>query len=1349
MGLLFKARSQDIQGKPKVYFCAESADLAPYLDLIGEEILKNQNCCIWYPSPETDRSEADYLDDLCDMQLFVIPVTSNLIFRPSGCAKREFDLAIAKHIPVLPIMMEDDLSEPFNQIFGELQYLDRHKVDDTAIRYEEKLEKFLASVLVGDELATKVRAAFDAYVFLSYRKKDRVHAKELMHLIHKNEFCRDIAIWYDEFLTPGENFNEAIRDALRKSELFVLTVTPNLVNELNYIVTTEYPLARSEHKTILPAELVATDRTQLSEIFADLPACTDAHDDAQMAETLLAALAGVAVRENDGDAEHNFFIGLAYLSGIDVETDHNRALRLITESAEAGLVEAMDQLMRMYRTGLGVTVDLEEALRWQERKIDTLRHRHEANPTEDTFEALTRELLQCGDSYMETANPSRCKTSYEEALALSRQPLYPASAYQEAAALHSMGYYYQSVEVDVHRARALAEDSVAISRRIWQEQGTERSKRSLATGLQMLGNLCRTARDAVSARNCTEESEKLFSELYQETKNPDDLFCLMAARDTLCLLYYKRKDLWEKALEYAKENLAYSEKDAAEKKTTTAKYNLAAAYSRLGDVYEYAPRAVMLDYFEDRKNACQRSYELTKEVCNESPSPSYKRALSIGCQQLAEVTATFEGYDPSLCEEAIRLLEEVYDASPTARAKEDLAYVLAWSCYGKGDFLPTLLRAAKLREELVHERNTEASGRALYSVYQKLAKEYQKQAADPADPWNFLPYDQAPAAYDKVDEYYKKSIRVLEDLSSQLPAKGYLSILADAYNKLGHVYLSSGRRQEAQDPIRTGIAICDRQYRTEESVSACQDLLAQYDKEMGIYGSVSSTSEECLAYLQLCHKASLEYKYLNNRWKPGGSSFDPIAEAVETDLAARLAFAEDPAEQAHLALSLAQLKYYWGKSEQAEFYCLKAQELAENRPDEMMRHLAMQALELRGDVYLRCGCAQAPRDCYTEAVRLAQALPAEGASNDEIRLLKKCGDAFLAIADIDLDLSEFALPKIDRTIQPPVEVGARFRYDPNEAFEAEPQKAFEFYRSALALLEGKDDVDSLRMAGTIQSILGQKMKDALLCQEARLNAVKIFRHVHDDIKPSVQSKIDLIEACLDAGRFNSSFRSDDPGFKQCLDVALKMADELDKMEFHPDVKEILGEVYVVIENAYRKNYRDREAAKAACHRAIATYAMLYEARKDIESGKRLAKAYSRYAYYYPEFAAGYRDGVLRVLRELHEYNPEDLYCAEEYFKTCISQKRLNQEFDYWIEKAHKKNTPQAHIQLARRFRMVAQVSYRDEQKAEFYRHAYTVMTRLPKASLDEKGLQELEDAIHNARAFRQYHPHLFPEEPNS
>jgi hypothetical protein len=176
--------------------------------------------------------------------------------------------------------------------------------------------------LVGDELAEKIRAAFDACVFLSYRKKDRKYAQELMRLIHKNDFCRDIAIWYDEFLTPGEDFNNSIEEALGKSELFVLAVTPNLVNEINYVMTEEYPKAKELGKVILPAELVATDKKELSKKYENIPTPVDAHNDNALTEALLEAVKKIAIKENDDSPEHNFFIGLAYLSGVDVEVDH-------------------------------------------------------------------------------------------------------------------------------------------------------------------------------------------------------------------------------------------------------------------------------------------------------------------------------------------------------------------------------------------------------------------------------------------------------------------------------------------------------------------------------------------------------------------------------------------------------------------------------------------------------------------------------------------------------------------------------------------------------------------------------------------------------------------------------------------------------------------------------------------------------------------------------------------------------------------------------------------------------------------------------------------------------------------
>ena len=410
------------QGKPRVYFCCHPADFSLYFETVSDEILALQNCAVFYPEGGEAAYTKELLADLAGMQLFVMPVTTRLLTTANPALEVAFCFALEHHIPVLPLMQERELGAHFNEKCGDLQYLDKQNDDPTAIPYEQKLRQYLDSVLVGDELAAQVRAAFDAYIFLSYRKKDRRYAQELMRLIHANEFCREIAIWYDEFLTPGENFNEAIREALEKSGLFVLAVTPNLVNEVNYIMTIEYPLAVEQGKPILPAEMVATDRRELADKYAGLPPCADAHDPLTLSSALAATLRQLAIRENDSDPRHNFFIGLAYLSGIDVEVDHARAVELIAGAAEAGVEEAIEKLVTMYREGLGVAQNSDEAIRWQKRLVDIREAAYGEEP-ERALDPLAFALWRLGELYEDTRRWAEAETTYNRLCeVLKRRP---------------------------------------------------------------------------------------------------------------------------------------------------------------------------------------------------------------------------------------------------------------------------------------------------------------------------------------------------------------------------------------------------------------------------------------------------------------------------------------------------------------------------------------------------------------------------------------------------------------------------------------------------------------------------------------------------------------------------------------------------------------------------------------------------------------------------------------------------------------------------------------------------------------------------------------------------------------
>ena len=374
MEFLCKTRGKyGLDHKARVYFTCHPADFDRSFGMVTETILSAQDCAIYYTADMNAAEDTMYTyAELGRMNLFVIPVTYRLLTEDCRAFSRDLAYAKVQNIPILPIMLETGIDEEYSrpEAFGERQYLSPYATETTGLSYEEKLKKYLSSVLVDEELAKRVRSAFDAYIFLSYRKKDRAYADTLMRLIHKNPECRDIAIWYDEFLTPGESFRENIFKVLERSDLFALLVTPSLLEDGNFVMQEEYPAARDAGKPILPMEMTQTDREALRAGYRDIPEPADPLSDESFRERLLTSLSRIAVTENDSDPEHNFLIGLAYLEGIDVEIDRERAISLITRAAEDGLLEAMQKLYEMYDEGKGVPLDYRKAVVWAERIVE-------------------------------------------------------------------------------------------------------------------------------------------------------------------------------------------------------------------------------------------------------------------------------------------------------------------------------------------------------------------------------------------------------------------------------------------------------------------------------------------------------------------------------------------------------------------------------------------------------------------------------------------------------------------------------------------------------------------------------------------------------------------------------------------------------------------------------------------------------------------------------------------------------------------------------------------------------------------------------------------------------------------
>ncbi len=367
--------SLNIHEKPKVLFVSHPADFNLYFDILSDDILSAKDCAVYCYDDIKSVSSREWQSDVSEMNLVVFPITDRFLSK-DNCAMNIYWYGRDLNIPILPIMVERNLDRKFNSVCGERQFLDRMNDDPTIIPYSKKLEDYLSLVLIGNELSDRVRKAFYSRIFLSYRKKDRKYAQDLMRAIHRNEFARGVAIWYDEFLQPDEQFNDVIRNAIANCDLFVLAVTPNLICEENYVHTCEYVAALEDKKQMLPIELVETNKDRLRDWYPGIPDCISIDNHDALEEALKAfLLQDYEEQSTANNPERLYHIGLAYLFGIEVEIDRDYGVKAISAAAEQGSIDAAKDIVRMYYNGFYVRTDFSQSVYWQKNLIELLRMR--------------------------------------------------------------------------------------------------------------------------------------------------------------------------------------------------------------------------------------------------------------------------------------------------------------------------------------------------------------------------------------------------------------------------------------------------------------------------------------------------------------------------------------------------------------------------------------------------------------------------------------------------------------------------------------------------------------------------------------------------------------------------------------------------------------------------------------------------------------------------------------------------------------------------------------------------------------------------------------------------------------
>jgi hypothetical protein len=357
------------EGKSRVYFTCHPDDFNAYFQTICDDIFAIHDCAVYYTENMTEIIlQTDEEIDLCHSHLLVVPVTDRLLSTPNRAMDVDIPYAMQQNIPVLPIVMEtvnDDLYAMPDK-FADLQYLSRREMDTTQIPYRKKLETYLSTVLISDELRQHVREAFDVHIFLSYRRKDRCYANEVMKQIRNLPDCEKIAVWFDEFLLPGTHVVDSIDAVLCNSKLFTLVVTPNLLEESNFVMLKEYPAAVRLKLPQLPVEMVKTDRKALEQKYPQISPLVKTSD--PQFEECIKRVVNKHVSNKKTTAEYYYFLGLAYLAGINVEMNRAKGKKLIQSAAQAQLPEAMRQLHIMYDKGIGQVRDYQKALDWAKKE---------------------------------------------------------------------------------------------------------------------------------------------------------------------------------------------------------------------------------------------------------------------------------------------------------------------------------------------------------------------------------------------------------------------------------------------------------------------------------------------------------------------------------------------------------------------------------------------------------------------------------------------------------------------------------------------------------------------------------------------------------------------------------------------------------------------------------------------------------------------------------------------------------------------------------------------------------------------------------------------------------------------
>ena len=339
MSIIHKARGSEIQRhQQRLFLCNHPKDVAAR-DILLKDLLSHDagvDCIVSYvESADESLSIAELEAELRETQLMVLIVSRDFLDMPKMEQPITYAIARKINMPILPVALDTEILPQFTRQEGAI-----HSIAITDSEYRTKLRSQLENYIISDDLINEIiDKAFTARLFLSYRKKDVAFAHALMKNFHSIPGFEAISIWYDSFLTAGRVFDKEIKESIDIADLFLLLVTQNITEAGNYVLTEEYPYAINRKKNIIAVEMQMPDAS-FHQLYKSIGIYTKLDE---LSAAFIKALPAEAI-QTDKDSERLYLLGMAYLRGVTVERDYDRAISLLTDSAEQNNLRAARRL---------------------------------------------------------------------------------------------------------------------------------------------------------------------------------------------------------------------------------------------------------------------------------------------------------------------------------------------------------------------------------------------------------------------------------------------------------------------------------------------------------------------------------------------------------------------------------------------------------------------------------------------------------------------------------------------------------------------------------------------------------------------------------------------------------------------------------------------------------------------------------------------------------------------------------------------------------------------------------------------------------------------------------------------